>query len=194
MSVYQKIASSVDDFSCLREYPIENGLGIDIAENCFNNNALIYEKILILKLDEHNDYCSTFTHNPPAMIDFLIITQCCDESINLHLVEVRNTEGAKKPTVRLNPKAIMEKFNNAITLYLENHGMKYLEVEKINNVKGYLVCDPWKLRDKDNRDEIFEKKLKTCALDFYSSLRPLKVFGKSFLIKPQLPNPIIECC
>lgn len=41
MSVYQKIASSVDDFSCLREYPIENGLGIDIAENCFNNNALI---------------------------------------------------------------------------------------------------------------------------------------------------------
>ena len=35
--------------------------------------SLIYEKILILKLDEHNDFCSCFTHNPPAMIDFLII-------------------------------------------------------------------------------------------------------------------------
>lgn len=194
MSIYQKISEFPNDFNCLREYPIENGLGIEISENCFDSQALVYEKILILKLDEHNDYCSSFTHNPPAMIDFLIITQCCDESINLHLVEIRETSSAKKPIDRLNPREIMLKFTNAIDLYLKNYGKSFLDVDKIKSIKGYLVCDPWKLRDKDNRDEIFERKMKTCALDFYSSLKPLKVFNKSFLIRPHLPNPIIECC
>ncbi|HRM14089.1 MULTISPECIES: hypothetical protein [Acinetobacter] len=194
MSVYQKISESIEDFSCLREFPLENGLGIEISENCFENESLIYEKILILKLDEHNDFCSCFTHNPPAMIDFLIITQCCDESINLHLVEVRDTSGARRPTVRLNQKEIMLKFNNAIDLYLENHGRKFIDVDKVKSVKGYLVCDPWSLRDKDNREEIFKRKMKTSALDFYSTLKPLKVFNKAFMIEPELPNPVVECC
>lgn len=194
MSVYQKISEYPDDFSCLREYPIENGLGIEISSNCFENEALIYEKILILKLDEHHGFCSSFTHNPPAMIDFLIITQCCDESINLHLVEVRETSSAKKPTTRLNPKEIIEKFNNAITLYLENNGRNFIEVDKIKSIKGYLVCDPWSLRDKENREEIFKTKMKTSALDFYSTLKPLRVFNKAFMITPELPNPVVECC
>lgn len=194
MSVYQKITEQTDDFVCLREYPVENGLGIDISDNCFNLDSLDYEKILILKLDEHNDFCSSYTHNPPAMIDFLIITQCCDESINLHLVEIRETSSAKQPIKRLNPKEIMVKFNNAISLYLERYGIKFIDVDKVKSVNGYLVCDPWKLKEHENREEIFKTKMKTCALDFYSSLRPLKVFDKSFLIKPHLPNPIIECC
>jgi hypothetical protein len=194
MSIHQKIAAQANDYLCLREYPIENGLGVEISENCFQNSELDYDKILILKLDEHNDYCSSFTHNPPAMIDFLIYTQCCDESINIHLVEIRETSGARSPIVRLNPKEIITKFNNAIELYLNVHAISYLNIEKIKSVSAYLVCDPWKLRDKEEREEIFASKIKTCALDFYSTLRPLKVFGKSCLIKPHLPNPIIECC
>ncbi len=88
----------------------------------------------------------------------------------------------------------MLKFNNAIDLYLENHGRKFIDVDKVKSVKGYLVCDPWSLRDKDNREEIFKRKMKTSALDFYSTLKPLKVFNKAFMIEPELPNPVVECC
>lgn len=194
MSLFDKICSDENDYGCLREYTYENGIGIDINANCYNDEALNNEKIIVLKLDEYHDFCSLYTPNPPSMVDFLILTECCDSSLDIFIVEIRQTANARRSTQRLKPKDIVKKFENAVELYLEKKASRYLNDRVIRKVKAYLVCDPWGNQKDADGEEIFRQKAKGSCLDAYNNLKPIKVFNHFVMIEPILPNPVIECC
>lgn len=194
--IYKLLANDIDDFACLRECSIENNIGIEICKSFYlNDGSINTDNIVILKLDEHPNFNSSHTHNPPAMIDLLIFVQCCDgKTIDVYLVEIRKTSDSRKPTNRLKVAEVFPKFKNAIDLYLTTRCSEFIQPDQHGKLKAYLVCDPWSQRSLPNGDDLFAKKMALSALDAFSSMKPIKVFNRYVQIEPKLPNPLVTPC
>lgn len=193
--ILSSILDDQDLFCIRRETISDQGIEAEIHSDLLDlNGNLLNEKICILKLDAYYAYNSKNTPNPPQVIDNLVIVKCCDGSISIHMIELRNSCG-KNPTRRLNPGVILGKFLTAANDFI---GTRYIEIFKkmpIKDIKAYLVSDPWQLASKNGGADIFEKKMKLSSLDTYSSMKPISVLDKMVLINPVLPpQPIIKGC
>lgn len=173
----------------------ENGVGITFSPRLLDENGnLRDDAVCVLKLDDYHAYNSRTARNPPKVIDNLVIVRCCDGTARLHLIELRKANG-RRPTRRLKAEDIEEKFHTAIHDFIEKRYASIFPMEKIADIKAYLVSDPWNQSGKEERRELFEKKVKSSALDAYGARRPFKIFGRSVFINPILPpDPVIEPC
>lgn len=193
--ILDAITQTPDLFAIRRSDVAENGIEITFHDSLLDDDGhLLDDVVCVLKLDEYSAYNSKYTANPPKVIDNLIVVQCCDELSSIYLIELRKSNG-KHPVRRLKAKEIEEKFRTAIHDFMEKRHQNVFDETKISNIKAYLVCDPWKQSRKENAEELFDKKVKSCALDAYASLKPFKIFGRNILINPIIPpNPIIRPC
>lgn len=180
----------------IRRYDVsENGIGISFHESLLNENGdLLDHKVGVLKLDEYEAYNSRYTHNPPKVADNLVIVQCDDSSIKLYIIELRQSNGTR-PTRRLHPNEIEEKFSTALNDFIELRYPDVFAPSRIKLIKAYLVADPWRLAGRDDGAQLFEKKVKLSALDAYAFRKPLKIFDRFVAIDPVMPpNPVIMPC
>lgn len=188
--------TQIPELFAIRRYDVsENGVGVSFHESLLDDNGdLLDHKVGILKLDEYEAYNSRHTHNPPKVADNLVVVQCDDSSIKLYAIELRQSNG-NRPTRRLHPNEIEEKFSTALNDFVELRYSNIFPSEKVRSIKAYLVADPWKLAGKENSDELFQKKVKLSALDAYAFRKPLRVFGRFVVIDPVMPpNPVIAPC
>ncbi len=193
--ILNELIKTPELFAIIRLDVSENGIGVTFDDELLNANGdLRDDKICVLKLDDYAAYNSRSTHNPPKVIDNLIIVKCCDDLATIYLVELRQSNG-KRPTKRLHPDEIEEKFKTATGDFIEGRYPEIFKSERIKDIKAYLVSDPWNHSGRDNAQELFNKKLKSSALDAYSSRKPLKILGRNILINPIVPpDPVIRPC
>ncbi len=189
------IINNQDLFPIVRFDVSENGVGISFSDHLLDKNGdLLTDRVCILKLDDYHAYNSKSTTNPPKVIDNIVIVQCFDNSIKIYLIELRSSNG-RRPTQRLKHVEIEDKFKTAINDFVETRHAEIFGRVKINEAKAFLVTDPWKLSQKADGRELFNKKIKQSALDAYSSRKPLNIFGKKIFINPIMPpDPTITSC
>jgi hypothetical protein len=193
--IIDRILLDANLFAIRRLDVSENGIRVTFDPALMDENGYLHDdKVCILKLDDYIAYNSKHTHNPPRVIDNLIIVQCCDGSIDIYLIELRKSEGTR-PTRRLQPSEIEEKFRTAIYDFLAIKQKDIFSEYQIRQIKAFLVTDPWNHSNKVNGKELFAKKLQLSCLDAYSSRKPFEVFGHTVIINPILPpDPTIKPC
>lgn len=193
--ILNKVIQIPELFAIRRLDVSENGVGITFHPKLLSDQGDIRDDLVcILKLDEYHAYNTRTAHNPPKVIDNLVIVECCDGRISVYLIELRLSNG-RRPTKRLHPSEIEEKFSTAIHDFIEKRYANVFSGDLIKEIKAYLVADPWKHSGKENANELFAKKMKSSALDAYSSRKPFRLFGHSILISPIVPpDPVITPC
>lgn len=176
-----------------REGCSEHAVSVQIDDKLLIDGFVNHEKIIILKMDAY--YHSDHMHNPPPSIDCLVIVRCDDGKYNFYLIELRDC----KRTKRIRPREIKGKF---VTIIDDFIGKRYEDIF-VNCFKDVAVVNLWVVTDPLKTcglsDEEYEKKVKGTVIDAYSSMKPMKVFGKYCLITPILPRqsypcPVITSC
>ena len=193
--ILRELTQRPELFSIQRQDVSENGIGITFSSDLVDANGDLHvNKVCILKLDDFFAYNSRYTHNPPKVIDNLVVVKCFNDTFKLYLIELRCSNG-KKPVRRLRVSEIEDKFRTAIHDFIETRYSEIFRSELVCEILAYLVSDPWKQSKTDSGREFFEKKLKLSALDAYASRKPFRVLGRSVFINPIMPpEPVIGPC
>ena len=180
--MFDKIINHPELFGIRCHECTENNAAAEFDSSLLINNDLNNDRVLILKPD--NYYHSSRMHNPPPSPDCLILINCTEnENYNLYLIELRDV----KDTAHLKYKDIVKKFETMINEFFQ-------EFEAIFNavsygvIAFYLVTTYPKGSDQLS-DNDYRTKIKNCALDAYSSQKPLKLFNKAIFIQPK-PSPL----
>lgn len=185
--IFKLVNSDPNLFEIRRNSIFDEGVFSEIDSSLLDENGdLLNDKVLILKLDEYFAYNSRKTHNPPPVIDNLIIVKCCDSSIGIYMIELRNA-GGRDPRQRLHPRLIEPKFITAAADFIGQRYNGFFGAVAVSGIYAYLVIGV--------SNKIYEEKIKLATLDVYSSRKPIDVLGRRVLINPTLPpNPVIRCC
>lgn len=193
--ILREITQRPELFSIQRQDVSENGIGITFSPDLIDENGNLHDnKVCILKLDEFFAYNSKYTHNPPKVIDNLVVVKCFNGEFRIYLIELRCSNG-RKPVRRLRASEIEEKFKTAIHDFIEIRYTDIFRPETICEILAYLVSDPWNQSKIDNGRELFDKKMKLSALDAYASRKPFRIFGRNVFINPIMPpEPVIRPC
>lgn len=193
--IFKLSTTDPDLFNIRRDVIFDQGVEATVHECLLDSSGdLDHDKICIFKLDEYHAYNSRSYHNPPKVIDNLVIVRCCDGAVTIHMIELRRSRG-KNALRRISPNEIVEKFVTAAADFIGNRYLSVFNGMVVKEIKAYLVSDLGGICSSENREKIFEAKVKSSALDAYSSQKPINVLGKKIFIRPVLPpNPIINCC
>ena len=181
--MFDNIINNQELFPILGYECTENNVKVEFDNSLLINNDLDNDKILILKPD--NFYHSSRTHNPPPAPDCLILIHCAEkEHYDLYLIELRDV----KDTTYLKYTDIVKKFETMINEFFQ-------EFDTIFNAANYgiiafYLVTTYPKGSGQLSDSGYRNRIKNCALDAYSSQKPLKLFNKIIFIQPK-PSPLV---
>ncbi|MFN9279219.1 MAG: hypothetical protein ACK6DW_05685 [Betaproteobacteria bacterium] len=190
--MFDAIYADPDLFAITRQHCRENDVGATVSDQLLDEHGhLQHDRVLVLKLDAL--YSSQNMHNPPPAPDYLVIVRCGDDSYEGYIIELRDT--GQTGVVR--SKQILPKFRTAVDDFLSN---RYRHIFFNNGdvafktLKLYLVTDPLGLRSKGLSEAEYKSRIRGTVLDAYSSLEPVVVGRRAYLIEPVLPDPTVQPC
>ncbi|WP_414502675.1 hypothetical protein [Zymobacter sp. IVIA_5232.4 C2] len=184
MPVIKNIRENIQLAQCVRYTIEECGIGVQIGESLRDGDELIHEIIAILKPDAY--YNSRDFRNPPKAADNVAIIKD-HENFDIYVIELKS---AKKPR-NIKIKDIKEKFEGVLNCFFCEFKDIFKSDYNLRKINLWLVCNPFNYQG-DITDEIFRKKIKGTALEFFQSMKPMEFKGKAALIIPMLPPPVIE--
>lgn len=153
-----------------------------VVEECCENDVSVSfhpeispNDYVIIKVDDY--YNSLGESHTPASVDCLIIRKCVNTGYGLTLVELKNIEEFKY--FRL--KNLEEKFETTIQDFIE----KRFKIPLKTNYKSIALYFVSNLRNY-RRDS-------GLAMDTLINLK-FKYDGKTLMLKPRIPSPMINKC
>lgn len=170
----------------------ENAAYVDISESLIKNGMLDDDKVLILKPDAY--YSSSNMHNPPPAIDCMVFVKCESGFYDVYLIELRTCTGTK----RISISDILPKFKTISDTFIPEFPEVFDQLAgKVRSLELWLVVDPFRTSGL-NADAV-QKKILGTVVEQYSLMKPVVLFGKTAVIKPQLPyreypHPVIKDC
>lgn len=173
--------------SIVRNCIEDEGIEVEVGETLLDGNGdLNDELIVILKPDE---YYSTRNgmKKPPKSIDNLVMTFDGD-SFHLYLMEMKSSSRVKY--ISKDKEGIYNKFKTIIDIFFkEDFSDVFQKDYKLESLNLWLVCNPF---SKSISKDLYRKKIGTCGLDAFQSMKPFSYKGKIRLIKPVMPTLVIE--
>jgi hypothetical protein len=160
----------------------ENGICATIED------SITEEEIAIIKVDGY--YNSLHLKCPPPSTDFLVSIDCEEDSYILYLIELKNINSPKG----FNVGNVYQKFRTAIEDFMSIR-FNYIYMNKkykIKNLLLYFVTDPYGLKIAGMSYDDYRKKKNTLKVDNILLQKPFVFNGKAYLIRPVLPNPLIQ--
>ncbi|MEO1852728.1 hypothetical protein [Chromohalobacter sp.] len=165
----------------------EEGIEVEVGRTLLDSNGDIdSECAVILKPDDY--YSTRVMARPPKSVDNVVVTHDGD-SYRVYVIELKST----KKVGRLSRAEIHEKFLTVVERFFsEDFPEIFMRDFDLADLALWLVCDPFGMKGKGVSQEVFDRKVKSCGLDAYASMKPLSYKGKLRMIKPMLPPPVIE--
>lgn len=171
-NMFDNIRNSADLFGVECGSCSENNTAVQFENSLKIGNDLNENLVLILKPD--NFYNSNRMANPPPSPDCLILVRCLEKKhYDLYLIELRDVKNSKN----LKCVDIEKKFQTMIDQFFVDYEDIFKQVI-YGSIKFYLVTSYPSGTGID-----FEKKVKGCALDAYSSRKPFKFYNRPVQIE-----------
>lgn len=170
----------------------EEGISVEFGEDLTLNGDLDFNHVAILKPDLF--YNTRRFATPPRSVDGIIIVEG-DIGITLYIAELKSS---RSPNI--NKTEIQAKFDTIFKQFLTDDYSHIFEdlSYNLNDIKLWLVCDPFQLRKKCHSDADYISRVKkiTARLtgmmaDMRASYKPYKYKGHSVNIQPMLSPPTI---
>jgi hypothetical protein len=140
---------------------------------------------VIIKVDNYYNH-QKMSKTPPS-IDCLIIQRCSDGSFMIYLIELKNIKSPKG----FNSKQILKKFNVTVNDFMS---IRFKDIFlhpdfKIKEVRPYFVTNPYRIKDKTTSHRRQGTKMKTLL-----SMGNFEFNNKTYQLREELPNPVIQPC
>lgn len=170
----------------------EEGVAIQFSDELLVNGEIDPDRVAILKPDAF--YNTADFARPPKSVDGLVVVDC-GEGVYFYVAELKSSRSRNISKVD-----VQQKFDTVFEQFFKDHFSHVFERQDYNlkDIRLWLVCDPFQIRNKCQTDEEYVQRVKAVAdrqrgmlAEMGAGYRPYRFRGFMAAIKPILSPPVI---